>query len=361
MWQIVFFIPPFVAMMWTLFQVRGKDYKELRGVLMLIMGLLFVSFSIESYIDQMGKFPFVGAKLLHDVAATTLVPLAYYIFSLLLHMKEGRSYFKVQMLCMLIMLPDVFAGALMLPSTSVQVRDASYNHLQLYLTENLQMVLQLYNVTILIQLGIVMWRLLNLRQMLKVRALVFSSFARSMLTSFFVMAGWVALTMFASHRLLSVPMYNAIFMTLYCVLVTICYLFIGVSVRKDLVLNSENEAVIISKDSDSQLAQDIQLILDRDKIYCRSDLRIDDLASMLMSNRTYVARIFRMKYNATFTEVMNRYRIDYAKKLMLDDPRRRLDEIAFESGFSSSSFFGKVFKAAEGKTPSQWRAEQLGQ
>lgn len=359
MWFVVLIFPPLVAMLWTLFQIRGNAHSELGKVLVAIMLLLIVAFSIECYTDRMGVFPFVGAKLLHDVVSTALVPLTYYIFSLLLQMPDGRHYCKVQLLCMLLMVPDVIAGTLMLPTHNAQVSDASYNHLQLYLTQNVHMVLQMYNLVIIIQLCIVVWRLLCLRKLLKLRALVFSEFAQRLLTSFFLMAAWIFITMFASHSLLAAPVFITIYMVVYSIMVTLCYVLVGISIHKDLVLNSNKEAVVISKDSDSQLAQDIQLVIERDKVFLNASLRIDDFAAMLMSNRTYVARVFRLKYNGTFTEVMNRYRIEYAKQLMLADPRRRLDEIAYESGFASSSFFGKVFKTAEGKTPSQWRSEQL--
>lgn len=76
---------------------------------------------------------------------------------------------------------------------------------------------------------------------------------------------------------------------------------------------------------------------------------------MVSSNRTYVTRVCKLYFNMTFTELINKHRVEYAKELLSAEGSVRMESVALESGFSSASFFARVFKNYEGVTPSQWR------
>lgn len=51
-------------------------------------------------------------------------------------------------------------------------------------------------------------------------------------------------------------------------------------------------------------------------------------------------------------------RFDAAKKMMLEYPDYSNDIIFMECGFSSRTYFYRIFKAKEGCTPTEWRVEQ---
>jgi len=48
-------------------------------------------------------------------------------------------------------------------------------------------------------------------------------------------------------------------------------------------------------------------------------------------------------------------RVEFAKRMLQDDPRASVTEIAIESGFSSSQHFATVFKRYTGVNPKDFR------
>ena len=70
-----------------------------------------------------------------------------------------------------------------------------------------------------------------------------------------------------------------------------------------------------------------------------------------MSNLTNAAfcRYFKKMTRLTFTEFVNHYRIDKAKKLLRMD--NNITETCFQCGFESISYFNKVFKKVTGGNP----------
>ena len=49
------------------------------------------------------------------------------------------------------------------------------------------------------------------------------------------------------------------------------------------------------------------------------------------------------------------YRIEYAKKLLTDNPSCSISKVAMESGFSAINTFNLSFKELTGMTPSEYR------
>lgn len=95
-----------------------------------------------------------------------------------------------------------------------------------------------------------------------------------------------------------------------------------------------------------------------EKKYLMPQFTIDELAGELGTNKLYVSRYINQKYNANFSNWVTSLRIEEAKKFMLQHPNIKQEEVAFHSGFSSSSYFSKVFSRVEGMTPIRWRKEQ---
>jgi AraC-like DNA-binding protein len=59
----------------------------------------------------------------------------------------------------------------------------------------------------------------------------------------------------------------------------------------------------------------------------------------------------------TYTDFVNQYRIQHAKKLLIQD--KNVTETCFESGFESLSYFNRIFKKWTGESPSRFRKRSL--
>lgn len=85
-------------------------------------------------------------------------------------------------------------------------------------------------------------------------------------------------------------------------------------------------------------------LMEREKPFLQPDLKLDDLALMLHTNRTYLLRVMRQKQQMSFSEYINRRRIDYARRLMDEHPELSKHDVAARAGYSHPSSFYRNWK-----------------
>ena len=90
----------------------------------------------------------------------------------------------------------------------------------------------------------------------------------------------------------------------------------------------------------------------------KSASAIDAYATEMGTNKLYMSRYINRKYEVNFSTLITRLRLSEAKEYMLAHPNVKQEEVALHSGFSSSSYFSKVFSREEGITPVLWRKAQ---
>jgi AraC-like DNA-binding protein len=92
-----------------------------------------------------------------------------------------------------------------------------------------------------------------------------------------------------------------------------------------------------------------------DAIYKRSDLSLRLLSETLKENPHYVSQVISQEMNTSFYELVNRYRIEHAKRLLRESPEESVLTIAMNVGFNSKSAFHAAFRRCTGATPSEFR------
>lgn len=133
---------------------------------------------------------------------------------------------------------------------------------------------------------------------------------------------------------------------------------------EDEVTVERDEEGSMSEEEEKSVTQNRELIahlhkvLEEEKVFLRPDIRIDDVARMLLTNRTYVTRLMRQEYGLTFIEYVNVARIQYSQGLLYTTDMT-LDEIAEKSGFQSTSNYCRAFKRYTGATPKGWQQETI--
>jgi len=85
---------------------------------------------------------------------------------------------------------------------------------------------------------------------------------------------------------------------------------------------------------------------------------IDINAVAKISNLTKAAfcRYFKKSTHLTFTDFLNQYRVNQAKKILLND--KNVSNACYETGFENLSHFNKTFKKFTGENPSAFRKKQ---
>ncbi|MBO4611230.1 MAG: AraC family transcriptional regulator, partial [Bacteroidales bacterium] len=106
------------------------------------------------------------------------------------------------------------------------------------------------------------------------------------------------------------------------------------------------------------MMEQITAVIEEKELYRRKNLRITDVATELATNKTYVSVLLNNMSGESFTQLITRYRVAYAQKLLREHPDMLLDEVAEESGFSSRTSFFRNFKALTGMTPQEWKHKQ---
>lgn len=83
-------------------------------------------------------------------------------------------------------------------------------------------------------------------------------------------------------------------------------------------------------------------------------LRLDEVAAQVRVSPFYFCKLFKSTTGMTFTEFVNRQRIERAKRRLLD-PSERITEIAYDIGYQSLSQFNRSFLRIVGESPTQFR------
>lgn len=83
--------------------------------------------------------------------------------------------------------------------------------------------------------------------------------------------------------------------------------------------------------------------------------RLQDAARDAGMSVPTFCRAFKRRTGMTFVEYIHSIRINSAKKMLLQTSLY-VDDICYECGFNSLSFFDRVFKERTGKTPREYRA-----
>ena len=85
-------------------------------------------------------------------------------------------------------------------------------------------------------------------------------------------------------------------------------------------------------------------------------LTLRDLASALFLNESSLSKLFRQELGSSFTDYLNRIRIEHSTELMRNTDRSLL-EISGLVGFDDQSYFTKIFKKVTGTTPRQYKSQ----
>jgi AraC-like DNA-binding protein len=115
----------------------------------------------------------------------------------------------------------------------------------------------------------------------------------------------------------------------------------------------------LKDDVKNELITKLKKYLNEEKPYLNNDLKLDDIANKLETNRQYLSQIINETYKQNFFTLINNYRINEAKKLFFNQKHKQLSimGVANSVGFNSKSTFNTLFKKFTGKTPSQFISE----
>jgi AraC-like DNA-binding protein len=107
--------------------------------------------------------------------------------------------------------------------------------------------------------------------------------------------------------------------------------------------------------SKEKIMERLRELMDLEQIYSQLDLKLDDVAAMLLITPHQLSEFMNDVIGINFASYINKYRVRAAKNLLIEHPEKSTLEIAFEVGFGSKASFNTIFKQQTGMTPSEFR------
>jgi AraC-like DNA-binding protein len=140
--------------------------------------------------------------------------------------------------------------------------------------------------------------------------------------------------------------------------------FLFLVVRKKIILparakTKKYKTSTLDREEAREIVKKLTHLLEYEKVYRDETISLQSLAQELSISYHRLSQIINEKMQKNFFDLINGYRVEEAKKRLVDpaEGARNVLAIAFDVGFNTKAAFNRVFKKYTGMTPSQYRKE----
>lgn len=106
---------------------------------------------------------------------------------------------------------------------------------------------------------------------------------------------------------------------------------------------------------DDELMDRIGGLMENDRMYLNPELKVGDVADALGVSRNAVSVCINSHQGCSFSQYVNDYRLQHAKRLLSETPDMKISAVGLESGFANERSFFRAFKSATDMTPKEWK------
>lgn len=128
--------------------------------------------------------------------------------------------------------------------------------------------------------------------------------------------------------------------------------------------NLKNEAgrvekPLLSPEKTQDIVAKTLAAMEDEKLFLKTELTLQDIADQLKVPAYQVSQAINEGLKKTFYDLVNGYRVEEAKRLLIDPKSRnnKIIAVAFDAGFNSKTTFNTVFKKFTGFTPSDFKEQ----
>ena len=165
------------------------------------------------------------------------------------------------------------------------------------------------------------------------------------------------------------PRFNAVMWSvtvLVILIITLAYIYYRRRMkRNNLIQSKEKQQPVIeekyrksnvTEEECRRLAGELELLMQRDRLYVNPNLKIADLAAILNVSTYTLSYLFNQYLDKNYYDYLNDYRIEEFKRLVDKDEYSKytLTALAELCGFSSRTSFFRYFKKVIGITPNEY-------
>ncbi len=102
---------------------------------------------------------------------------------------------------------------------------------------------------------------------------------------------------------------------------------------------------------------EIKRLFEKEKIYQDENISLAKLAELTQLSSHQLSELINTQFQMGFSRLVRQYRVDAAKKMLIDEPRASVLSVGLSVGFSSQSNFYVAFKEFTGVVPGQFRKQ----
>jgi AraC-like DNA-binding protein len=128
------------------------------------------------------------------------------------------------------------------------------------------------------------------------------------------------------------------------------------SKTEEAVANTYAVSTLSGVDSDAVVVE-IKRLFEQEKIYQDESLSLNRLAELTKLSSHQLSELINTHFDMGFSSLVRRYRVEAAKKMLIDEPRASVLSVGLSVGFTSQSNFYVAFKEFAGVVPGQFRKQ----
>ncbi|MCP5484380.1 MAG: AraC family transcriptional regulator [Spirochaetales bacterium] len=111
---------------------------------------------------------------------------------------------------------------------------------------------------------------------------------------------------------------------------------------------------LVSVDVDA-LANRLLALMNDEKLFADEDINLSRLSEYLNVRVHQLSELLNERFGKNFNTFINEFRVNEARRMLIEEPDRSVLSVGFASGFNSKSAFHRAFQAQTGVTPRQYR------
>jgi len=150
-------------------------------------------------------------------------------------------------------------------------------------------------------------------------------------------------------------------MAVYLFIIVLAYLGLGqtrlqfVDTREPARSNGKYHRSGLRDHTAQYYLNKLNRLMAAEQYFLDADLSMQSLAERVKISPHHLSQILNEKLEKSFYDYVNEQRVEYARELLLKEPRRPMIDVALESGYNSKNSFYNAFKRHTGTTPSEYR------
>ncbi len=125
-------------------------------------------------------------------------------------------------------------------------------------------------------------------------------------------------------------------------------------IRTDIIKRHYIKSKIMDLDIDNVM-NNLRQMMENEKAFASEDISLKSVAEELDISPHQLSEIINKNFNKNFNTYLNDFRIEEAKKMLIDEPDRTITSIAVAVGFNTNTAFSSVFSRSEGISPKLYR------